>query len=475
MRNPGSCEEIPLEQPADLSIGKPLIKVRAAMGSFEIPTDRGVRRWVPAACGVLVFLIPVVGWATRQLPYDTEYEAIRYSSSTPTDPVAQLQKRIQAGEVTLQLDARNGYLASLLGELKISAASQILVFSKTSFQPGLISSHTPRAIYFSDNVYVAWVQNSPVIEISSLDPNLGPVFYTLNQEQSTFPRFKRETHLCLRCHDSYSLTGGGVPRYILGSGFADQSGQLVSHEGWHLTTDQTPLNRRWGGWYVTGTHGDQLHMGNLVPRDAAEAVQLDLAAGANLRDLDNLIDTTPYLGKHSDIVALMVIEHQVHLQNLITRVNYETRTALYRDTLRNRELGQDPGYRSPATLKRIESDAEPLVRALLLADEAPLGGPIAGTSGFASEFVSQGPWDGHGRSLRQLDLTGRLFRYPLSYLIYSQAFEALPDLAKKYIYRRLGEVLGGQDKSAAFAHLSDVDRQAIREILEATKTDFPGQ
>jgi hypothetical protein len=266
-----------------------------------------------------------------------------------------------------------------------------------------------------------------------------------------------------------------VPRYILGSGFADQSGQLVSHEGWHLTTDQTPLNRRWGGWYVTGTHGDQLHMGNLVPRDAAEAVQLDLAAGANLRDLDNLIDTTPYLGKHSDIVALMVIEHQVHLQNLITRVNYETRTALYRDTLRNRELGQDPGYRSPATLKRIESDAEPLVRALLLADEAPLGGPIAGTSGFASEFVSRGPWDGQGRSLRQLDLTGRLFRYPLSYLIYSQAFEALPDLAKKYIYRRLGEVLGGQDKSAAFAHLSDVDRQAIREILEATKTDFPGQ
>ncbi len=445
------------------------------MVSFESRTDRVVRRWVPAACGVLVFLVPVVGWATRQLPYDTEYEAIAYSSSTPTDPVAQLQQKIQAGEMTLQFDARNGYLASLLEQLKISVASQILVFSKTSFQTGLISSHTPRAIYFNDNVYVAWVQNSPVLEIASLDSNLGPVFYTLDQQQSMPPGFNRETHLCLRCHDSYSLTGGGVPRYILGSGFANPSGQLVSHEGWHLTTDQTPLSRRWGGWYVTGTHGDQLHMGNLVPRDAAEAVQLDLAAGANLRDLDNLIDTTPYLGKHSDIVALMVIEHQVHLQNLITRVNYETRTALFRETTRNRELGQDPDSRSAATLKSIESVAEPLVMALLLVDEAPLGGPIAGTSGFASEFVNHGPWDGQGRSLRHLDLTGRLFRYPLSYLIYSQAFDALPDLARKYIYRRLGEVLGGQDKSEAFAHLSDEDRLAIREILEETKTDFPGQ
>ncbi len=446
------------------------------MISFEFRTDRvpWLRRLVLATGGVLVFLIPAVGWAMRQLPYDIEYEAIEYSTSTPTDPVAQLQQKIYGGDVELQFDAESGYLASLLRQLKISVASQMLVFSKTSFQTGLISSQTPRAIYFNDNVYVAWVQNSPVVEISSLDPKLGPVFYTLNQKQSTRPRFKRETYLCLRCHDSYSLTGGGVPRYILGSGFADKSGQLVSHEGWHLTTDQTPLNQRWGGWYVTGTHGDQIHMGNLIPKDAADAARMDLAAGANLTDLDKLIDTTPYLGKYSDIVALMVIEHQVHLQNLITRVNYETRTALYKETMRNRELGHDPDYRSTATLKRIESVAEPLVRAMLFVDETPLSGPIAGTSGFSSEFVSQGPWDGQGRSLRQLDLTERLFRYPLSYLIYSEAFDALPDLAKKYIYRRLWEVLVGQDKSEEFAHLSDGDRLAIREILEETKADFPG-
>jgi hypothetical protein len=410
----------------------------------------------------------------RQLPYDTEYEAIAYSSSTPTDSVARLRQRIDSGEVKLEFDSRSGYLASLLQQLKIPVASQMRVFSKTSFQTGLISSRTPRAIYFNDDVYVAWVKDSPVLEISALDPQLGPVFYTLGQSRSTPSEFKRETALCLRCHDSYSLTGGGVPRYILGSGFADRSGQLVSHEGWHLTTDQTPLSRRWGGWYVTGTHGDQVHMGNLIPRDAAAAAQLDLAAGANLTDLGELMDTSPYLGNHSDIVALMVIEHQIRVQNVITRVNYETRTALYQEAARNREVVRDPDAPSADTTERIESVAEQLVRALFLVGEAPLAGPIVGTSGFTDAFASQGPWDGRGRSLRQLDLTRRLFRYPLSYLIYSEAFDSLPDLAREYIDRRLEEVLSGQDNSEAFAHLSGEDRLAIREILQETQAEFSG-
>ncbi len=433
------------------------------------------RRVALATCGALVFLIPALVGAMLQLPYDTEYEAIGYSTSVPTDPVAQLQRKIDSGEVELQFDAHSGYLASLLRNLKIPVASQILVFSRTSFQVDLISPRTPRAIYFKDDVYVAWPQGGTVLEISAVDPRLGAVFYTLNQTRSKSPRFERQTHLCLRCHDSYSLTGGGVPRYIMGSGFTDQSGQLVSHEGWHLTTDQSPLRQRWGGWYVTGTHGNQVHMGNLIAVDAADAARLDLTAGANLTDLGELLDTSPYLGKHSDIVALMVVEHQVHVQNLITRVNYDTWTALHHQQILNKELGRDQDYRPTATLKRIESIAEPLVRAMLLVDEAPLSDPIAGTSGFSAEFVSQGPRDRQGRSLRQLDLTERLFRYPCSYLIYSEAFDALPDLTKKYVYERLGEVLGGQDRSEEFAHLSDADRKAIREILEETKADFPRQ
>ena len=280
-------------------------------------------------------------------------------------------------------------------------------------------------------------------------------------------------HLCLRCHDSYSLTGGGVPRYIMGSGFTDPSGQLVSHERWHLTTDQSPLDRRWGGWYVTGSHGKQRHMGNLIAKDAADAARLDLALGANLRDLSQRIDTGPYLGKHSDIVALMVIEHQVQVQNLITRVNYDTRAALHQ--LTNQEPESDPDHPSDATLKRIESIAEPLVKAMLFVDAVQLSAPIAGTSGFSAEFVSQGPRDERGRSLRQLDLTERLFQYPCSYLIYSEAFDALPEVTRNYVYRRFREVLGGQDRSAEFSHLSVAAREAIGEILAETKPDFSGR
>jgi len=448
-----------------------------AMVGFTLRATRGsrLRRLALATCGALVFLIPAVGLALLQLPYDTEYEVIGYSTSAPNDPVARLQGKIDGGEVELQFDAQSGYLASLLRHLKIPVSSQILVFSDTSFQIDLVSPQTPRAIYFNDDVYVAWPQGGSVVEVSAVDRQLGAVFYTLSQKKSNRPRFERQTHLCLRCHDSYSLTGGGVPRYIMGSGFPDQSGQLVSHQGWHLTTDQSPLSQRWGGWYVTGTHGNQVHMGNLIARDAADAASLDLTGGANLTDLGELIDTSAYLGKHSDIVALMVIEHQVHVQNLITRVNYDTRTALHNQQMPDKDLGRDSDDPSASTLKRIETIAEPLLRAMLFVDEAPLSDPIKGTSGFSAEFVSQGPRDEQGRSLRQLDLNKRLFRYPCSYLIYSEAFDALPDLTKKYIFERLKEVLDGQDRSEEFAHLSDADRHAIREILEETQADFPRQ
>ena len=418
------------------------------------------------ACGaLLVVLIPTAAMAMMQLRYDREYPVIGYGSGTPDGPLAKLRKRIESGEVKLEFDSRNGYLASLLRELDIDVASQMLVFSKTSVQKGRISPETPRAIYFRDDVYVGWVQRGASIEISALDPNLGPVFYTLSQENSERPEFARQTFRCLRCHDSYSLTGGGVPRYIMGSMFPDANGLAVSHAGWYLTTDRNPISQRWGGWYVTGTHGDQKHMGNLIVTDPTDREQFDLARGANRTDLEGLVDTSPYLTGHSDIVALMVIEHQVGVQNLIIGANWKIRSALAAENVADE---QDAG----SIPRLVEEVTEPLVEAMLFVGEAPLTGPIEGTSGFSSKFVSRGPRDGEGRSLLELDLTTRLFRYPMSYLIYSEAFDALPDLARDYVYRRLREVLDGEDRSERFAHLAAADRRVILEILETTKDDF---
>lgn len=392
--------------------------------------------------------------------YDVEYPVMNYSGAPPGDPIARLQRRIDAGEVELEFDLTHGhgYLPSLLSELAVDVSSQTLIFSRTSAQVPYISPRTPRALYYTDDVYIGWPPGAPEIEIASMDPNLGPIFYTLAQDESREVRFERQMEECLRCHDSYSLTGGGVPRYILGSGFTDRAGNQVTHEGWILVDDRTPLDFRWGGWYVTGRHGEETHMGNWVIQDPEELREMDLTRTGNVTDLGTLIDTDPYLGKHSDIVALMVIDHQTHVQNVITRVNWETRTL----------LDGNAGDPAPGILERAGAIAEPLVEALLMVGVPELTDEITGTSGFAESFQAKGPYDTGGRTLRELDLSERLFRYPCSYLIYSEAFGALPDVTRQYVYERLGAILSGEDQSPGFAHLSPDDRGAIFGILQGT-------
>ncbi len=452
------------------------------------------------------------------LRYAAEYPVIGYGEADLADPVARLRERLAVGDESLVFDGERGYLDSLLAALEIDAASQLLVFSKTSLQIRGITPETPRAIFFNDATYVAWTRDAPTIEIASMDPNLGPVFYTLEQRAAVDAPFERQLGRCLRCHDSYSLTGGGVPRFILGSGYIGTDGNLVAHEGWILTSEQTPLRNRWGGWYVTGSHGDQVHLGNLIVRDVAALQNLDSLRVGNITDLDGFLDTSPYPARYSDIVALLVIEHQVAIQNLITRVNYDTRTALeagdgaggVRLERPVPDVGGGEAAESVAggtTTDRTAADgtaadgtaadgtvadgtatdgtttddvtggvvadiAEPLVRAMLFADAVELAGPIEGTSGFAEQFEARAVRDNAGRSLRELDLARRVFRYPLSYLIHSEAFDALPDITRTYVYRRIDEILAGEDPSGDFAHLSQADRTAVREILADTKGEF---
>lgn len=411
-----------------------------------------------------------LGLCAAQRDEDYEHEAIQYLKSPSNDPVARLQKDIDSGKVRLTYNAKNGYLSSILSNLKVPVSSQILVFSKTSFQRERISPNTPRALYFNDGVYVGWVQGGSVLEFSAVDPQLGAVFYVLEQSKFGKPKFHRQTFECLQCHNS-SMTSG-VPGHIMRSVYARPDGQPEFRAGTFVTTDASPLNERWGGWYVTGKHGTMRHMGNAFVQVSDEVVTLDREKYANVTDLKRFLDTTPYLSKHSDIVALMVIEHQGHIQNLITKANYHTRMGLHYDTMLNKELNRPEGYRSDSTKSRIQSVCEPLLQAMLFTEEEPLTDKITGTSGFTEQFAAQGPKDKQGRSLRELDLKARLFRYPCSYLIYSPEFDSLPELAKDYIYRRLHEVLTGKDQSKPFARLSETDRKAILEILLDTKPEF---
>jgi hypothetical protein len=397
---------------------------------------------------LLFGLLPWVATATvaADLRYDRDYPVIAYSAAPVANEIARLQARLDRSEATLQFSEPRGYLDSLLRALRIDPSSQVLVYSKTSLQFLQIAASTPRAIYFNDDTYIAWVQGSEVLEIATLDAERGAVFYTLRNRQDTPPVMERQTHQCLSCHDTFSMSGGGVPRFLFLSAPVDASGLLPRSRVSIETDDRTPLPQRWGGWYVTGHAGGQAHLGNTVTN-----------AVADLADLDGVFDTRPYLTNRSDVVALLVLEHQLYIKNLITRLNFKTRTFLARE---RKERWEDA---SPPIRRALQKMMDGLVDAMVFARAAPLDGTIRGSAGFEPAFARLGPRDSAGRSLRDFDLNTRLFRYPLSYVVYSEGFDALPQATKDYLYRRFATVL---------ANGSQASGKAAVEILRETKPEF---
>jgi len=397
-------------------------------------------------------------------------EPINYRSADLNDPIAQLEKRLERGEVSLSCEPRHGYLRSVLDALHIPVSSQTLVFSKTSFQSPQISPSTPRALYFNDDVYVGRVHDGKFLEFISFDPRQGAIFYLVDERQSEHPQFERAAIDCLPCHVAPSTRG--VPGVMLRSVFTMPSGDPSPGGRSFITGQESPLRERWGGWYVSALHGAEAGMGNATFSHPERPEQLDKPAAADPVSLRELIDTSAYLTGSSDIVALMVLAHQTQMHNLITQTNYRSRLA-FADKERHKAAGLSAETISDAFRKQVEYPAEQLVRYLLFTNEARLDGPVAGDTSFAQEFAVRGPFDSQGRCLRQFDLHTRIFKYPCSYLIYSQAFDAIPQPAKQYIYRRLFEVLSGADQSPEFNTLSPHDRRAILEILVGTKPGLP--
>jgi hypothetical protein len=388
----------------------------------------------------------------RPLDGALTHPAIGYFAQPTTDAVADLARRIEAGEAALTFDDGSGYLRSVLQALKVPPESQMLVMSKTGVQGLHTDPGNPRAIYFTDAVTVGYIRGAPLLELAVQDPRQGVIFYTIDQKPRAHPVFERP-RACLRCHQVYSTLH--VPGMVARSSFIAADGLPLGQYGTYDADDRTPFRRRWGGWYVTGTHGAMRHMGNAIvaARDDPESAISE--ATLNRTSLDGLFDARTYPSASSDIAALMVFQHQVHMTNLITRVGWEARVAAQEHRL---DLGRGP----------LRDGVNELVDYLLFVDEQPLTDPVKGTTGFAAAFSARGPFDARGRSLRQLDLTRRLLRYPCSYMIYSDAFKALPDEARRSIYARVGEILAGRDPDPRYARLSSDDRAAVRDILRDT-------
>ena len=392
--------------------------------------------------------------STHPLEYDME--PVRYSASEPDDPVARLAKRIQAGEVKLAWDDAFGYLPGLLDALHVPRSSQTVVFSKTSLQRSYITPQNPRALYFNDDVYIGCVPGAPVMEISAVDPKLGGVFYTLEQEKLRKPKFTRSAD-CLQCHGGQRSLG--VPGHILRSVPTDTGGELQTAGEVSDIDHCTPLADRWAGWFVTGKHGAQTHRGNLIGEKdfARHAAEPDFRG--NLADLRAFFDPAKTLAPGSDIVALMVLQHQAHMHNYIARLNFETQqmTAMY-------------GH-----IRYLKPQTDAFLRHLLFTEETPLTAPIEGSPDFVRDFTAAGPRDHLGRSLRDFDLRTRLFKYPCSFLICSPAFDALPTVMRDSILTRLHAILTGEDRDPQFAKIAAEDRRAILEILRDTKLNLPAE
>lgn len=405
-----------------------------------------------------------------QADEEWEREPIRYSQSTPQNPVSKLQQKIDSGEVTLRHTGQFGYLVSILKELGIAADSQMLVYSKTSLQLRRINPRTPRAIYFNDDIYIGYCHDGDVLEISVADPQLGTVFYVLEQEPAEKPQFLRQVDNCLVCHSSSRTEG--VPGHLVRSLYVDAGGQPILSAGSRTVNHTTPIAQRWGGWYVSGTHGTQSHLGNLIIRGNRVVEPVDNQAGQNVVDLSSRFQSIHYLTPHSDLVALMVLEHQVLVHNRLTKAQFTTRQALAYDQMMRKVLERGGSEPLESTTRRIRDAGDDLVEALLLVGEAELTSPLAGTSGFADRFAQPGPRDSRGRTLRELDLQKRLWVYPCSYLIYSPSFLGLPLEMRSYVWRRLQTILVGRDPEPQFAHLSSADRTAIWQILMETHPDL---
>jgi len=418
-----------------------------------------------------VAVVLSTGPAVAQVP-DFEREPINYKDAPDDNAVAALREKLRKGQVKLPFDDDRGYLKAVLKELDVPVSSQILVFSKTSLQRERITPKTPRAIYFNDDVYVGFCLRGDVMELSVADPNLGTAFYTLDQQPAEKPQITRQTDNCLICHATSSTQG--APGHLVRSVFTDREGFPVLSAGSFRTDHTSPMGERWGGWYVTGTHGEQEHMGNHVVQNKRHPEAEANDRGQNVTDLRDRFTVANYLSPHSDVVALMTLEHQVECHNRLARASILTRQALHHETTLNKELNEPAGKRWDSTTRRIESAGEPLVQYLLYSGEAKLTDPVAGTSDFTKEFTARGPFDKSGRSLREFDLKTRLFKYPGSYLVYSKAFADLPPPVKEFVLRRLHEVLTGKDTSEPFRHLSEADRKAVLEILRDTLPDLPG-
>ncbi|MEO5713835.1 MAG: hypothetical protein ABIT37_10150 [Luteolibacter sp.] len=383
---------------------------------------------------------------------------VKYSDTPAQDRMAQMVKKWTQPETLPHGATPLERMREILAALEVPESSQILVFSKTSKQNGLITPANPRALYFSRDCYCGYVPGG-MMEVVIQDPQLGPVFYAIDLgNPTTPPKVERDTNDCLSCHGTGRTEN--VPGLLLRSTYPNEDGQPLLSLGSGLITHQTPVTERWGGYYVTGSISLP-HLGNRTYTDGRQAEPQQFA----WKDLSGKINTSKYLRPTSDVVALMVLEHQCKAHNLLTAASMNYRRACYLGKAASPDGNPDEG----AAGRVAESAAAEIVEWFLFTGEAAQGSDgVEGDGEFQRQFEAGIPHTADGKSLGEFQLNGRLFKNRCSYMIYSDAFRSLPGTVKSRVLARLWKILDSPDADDFHKEMKLPERRKIADILRET-------
>jgi len=378
-----------------------------------------------------------------------------YHSAPLKDRFTKLKASLESGRIPLDHSSEKAFVVSLLRALDIPASSQMLVFSTTSLQLRFITPRNPRAIFFNDGLYVGYIPGAK-IEILSMDPELGAIFYIFDIPADSRPIAIERSERCVNCHTREET--GFVPGLVIKSVIPGPTGGSLKTFRKEQTGHGIPFVERFGGWYVTGDREIAQKWGNVIGRYSGEEIS------RNVIKPGQLFDFAKYPVATSDILPQLVLEHQAGFANRVLQASYRARTAFY----------LDKGNLTPAHYAELDEQARIVVRYLLFADEVPLpAGGVEGDPAFRADFAKAGRVAPGGASLREFDLRTRLFRNRCSYMIYSPEFEGLPARMKQQIYIRLREALSVEIPVKEYAYLPAAEKRAIHAILKGTLSDLP--
>ena len=385
---------------------------------------------------------------------------IRYSDAKAEDSLTRLAADLASGAKKVEGETGLERLRFVLKELNVPEASQMLVFSKTSHQNALIHPKNPRALYFSEEAYVGYVPGG-TIEAVVVDPRLGPVFYLIEAGGPGGLKIERDLSNCMSCHGTARTEN--VPGLQVRSVYPNADGHPLLAMGTSHVTHETPLAERWGGYYVTGRSSSP-HLGNRTYEEDGP----DDARPSDLADLNGMFDVAKYPRATSDIVALMVLEHQCQMHNLLTAASLQYQRTHFLSLALDPAADPDQGSAG----RVADGMAEKIVACLLFKEEADPGDGIEGGEEFQKAFTVRFPRTKSGESLADFHLYNRMFKNRCSYMIYSRSFRDLPPRVKQAVMVRLKAALAGEDP--VFDWLKASERKRIEAILAETMPEWVG-